>query len=69
MEYKLQQKCKKCRRSPMTYKYEIRISQQPQVRSYSNLKLKLMGSNQSVQRYEMKMSYGRQPPREDDLII
>ena len=29
-----------------------RISQQPLVGSYSNLKLKLMGSNQSVQRYE-----------------
>ena len=32
------------------------------------LKFKLFGSNQSVQRYEMKMtSNGRQPPMEDDL--
>jgi hypothetical protein len=54
----------------MTSKYEIRISHQLLVGSYSNLKLKLMGSNQSVQRYEIKMtSYGRWPPTEDDLIL
>jgi hypothetical protein len=44
------------------------ISQQPLVRSYSNLKLKLMGSKQSVQMYEIrKSSNGRQPPWENDL--
>ena len=54
----------------MTSKYESRISQQPLVGSYSNLKLKLMGSNQSVQRYEMKTtSNGRRPPTEEDLKI
>ena len=38
--------------------------------AYSNLKLNLMGSNQSVQRYKMKMtSNRRRPPREDDLKI
>jgi hypothetical protein len=47
-----------------------RISQQPQLRSYSNLKLKPIGSNQSVQRYQMKMTYnGRQSPLEDNLKI
>ena len=46
------------------------ISQQPLVGSYSNLELKLMGSNQSVHRYEMKIiSNGTQPPMEDDLNI
>jgi hypothetical protein len=46
------------------------ISQQPLVGYYSNLKLKLMGSNQSVQRYEMKTtSNGRQSPTEDDLKV
>jgi hypothetical protein len=39
-----------------------RIPQQPLVRSCSNLKLNQKGSNQSVQRYEMKMtSNGRWP--------
>ena len=47
-----------------------RISQPPLVGSYSNLKLKLMGINQSVQRYQMKMiSNGRRPQMEDDLQI
>ena len=46
-----------------------RIYQQPLVGSYSNLKLKLMGSKQSAQRYEMKMtSNGRQHPTEDDKL-
>ena len=51
-------------------KIKSRISQKPLVRSYSNLKLKLMSSNQSVQRYEMKMTYnGRRSQEEDDLKI
>ena len=49
---------------------ESGISQQPLVRSYSNLKLELIWSNQSVQRYQMKMtSNGRWPPADDDLKI
>jgi hypothetical protein len=36
-----------------------RISQQPLVGSYSNLKLMLLGSNKSVQRYQMKMTSDR----------
>ena len=41
-----------------------------QIWNYGNLKLKLIGSNQSVQRYQMKMtSNGRRPPTEDDLKI
>jgi hypothetical protein len=49
---------------------KIRISQQPLVGSYSNLKLKLLGSNQSEQTYQMKTtSSGRRPLTEDDLII
>jgi hypothetical protein len=47
-----------------------RISQQPLVGSYSVFKLKLMGSNQSVQRYELKTTpNGRRPPTEDDLKL
>ena len=47
-----------------------RISLQPLVGSCSNLKLKLLGSNQRVQSYEMKkISNGRQPQTEDDLKI
>ena len=39
-----------------------RISQPPRVGSYSNLKLKLMGINESVQRHQMKTtSNGRWP--------
>ena len=46
------------------------ISQQPLGGSYSNLKLKLLGSNHSVQRYQMKTtSNGRRPPTEDNLKI
>jgi hypothetical protein len=49
---------------------DLKISQQQLVGSYSNLKLELLGSNQSVQRYQMKTaSYGRRPPPEDDLKI
>ena len=33
------------------------------VRSYSNLKLKLIGSNQSVQSYQMKMASSGRPPQ------
>jgi hypothetical protein len=48
--------------------FQIWFSQQPLVGSYSNLKLKLLGLNQSVQRFQMKMtSNGRRPPTEDDL--
>ncbi len=47
-----------------------RISQQPLVRSYSNLKLKLTGLNQRIKRCQMKMtSNGRRPKMEDDLKI
>ena len=47
-----------------------RIYQQLLVRSYSNFKLKRLGSNQSVQRYEMKTTVnGRRPQTEDDLKI
>ena len=43
-------------------KMRIRISQPPMVGSYSNLKLKPMGINQSAQRYQMKTtSNGRWP--------
>ena len=53
-----------------TSKYGDRISQQPLVRSYTNLKLKLLGSTQSVQMFVMKTtSNGRRPPTEDDLKI
>ena len=46
------------------------ISQQPLVGSYSHSNLKLIRSNQSVQRYQIKMtSNGRQPPMEDNLKI
>ena len=46
------------------------ISQQPLVGPYSNLKLMLIGSNQSLQRYQIKMtSNGRRPLTEDDLKI
>ena len=46
------------------------ISQQPLVGSYSNLKLKLLGSNQSAKGYQMKTtSNGRRPPTEEDLKI
>ena len=46
----------------------IRISQPRMVGSYSNLKLKLMGMNQSTQRHQMKMtSNGRWLQMEDDL--
>ena len=42
---------------------KIRIAQQ-------KLILKLLGSNESVQRYQMKTtSNGRRPPTEDDLEI
>jgi hypothetical protein len=44
------------------------ISQQPLVGSYSNSKLMIIGSNQSVQRYQMKMNSNRKRPlTEDDL--
>ena len=47
-----------------------RISQQPMVGSYSNWKLKIMGLNQRVQKYQMKMtSNERRPKMEDDLKI
>ena len=47
-----------------------RISQQPLVRSYSNLKLKLLGSNQSAKGYQMKTtSNGRLPPTEEEIKI
>ena len=47
-----------------------RIAQQPLVGSYLNLKLKLLGSNKSVKRYQMKTtSNWRQPPTEEDLKI
>ena len=40
------------------------------VGSYSNLKLKLKESFQSVQKFQIKMtSYWKQPPMEDDLKI
>ena len=46
------------------------ISQQPLVGSYSNFKLKPIGSNQGVQRYQLKMTCsGRWPLMEDDLKI
>jgi hypothetical protein len=54
----------------MTSKYENRISQPPLVGSYSNLNFKLMGVNQSAQKYQMKMtSNGRKPQTEDDHKI
>ena len=37
-----------------TQNIKSRISHKPLVGTYSNLKLKQMGSNQSVQRYEIK---------------
>jgi hypothetical protein len=56
------------RRRPQNMK--TGISQQPLVGSYSNLKLKLIGSNQSKQKYKMNMtSNGRRPPIEDDHTI
>jgi hypothetical protein len=49
---------------------DLKISQKQLIGSYSNLKLELLGSNQSVQMYQMKTaSYGRRPPPEDDLKI
>ena len=48
---------------------QILFPQQLLVGSYSNFKLKLMGSNQSVKWYEMKTtSNARRPPMEDDLL-
>ena len=51
-------------------KLKSQISQLPLVGSYSNLKLKLMGLNQRVQKCQMKMtSNGRRSKMEDDLKI
>jgi hypothetical protein len=48
--------------------WKKRISQQSLTRCYLNLKLKLLGSNQSGAGYQMKTaSNGRQPPMEDGL--
>ena len=45
-----------------------RISQQPSVRSYSNLKLNFTGIKKWVEGHEMKTtSKGRRPPMEDDI--
>ena len=50
--------------------FKNQFSQQPLVGSYSNLKLKLIGLSQRVQRCQMKMtSNGRRPKMEDDLKI
>ena len=47
-----------------------KISLQPLVGSYSNVKLKLIGSKYSIKRYKMKTTYNRRrPKREDDLKI
>jgi hypothetical protein len=46
----------------MTSKMKIKISQQPLVGSYSNLKLKLMGSTRVYKGIIL-----RQPPIEDEL--
>ena len=46
-----------------------RISQQPLVGSYSNLKLKLLGSKHSANYKGIKWSNGRRPPTQYDLKI
>ena len=49
------------RRQPQNMKSGI--SHQPLVGSYSNLKLKLLGSNQTLQRYQMKTTSNRRQPQ------
>ena len=47
-----------------------KISLQSLVGFYSNLKLKLIGSNHSIKMYKMETTdNGRRPKREDDVKI
>ena len=67
-KYEIQGKTTLYGRRPQNMKN--RLSQQPLVGTYLNLKLKLIALNQRVEKCQMKMaSNGRRPYMKDDLKI